>query len=85
VHAGTLLLRGDASTILEGVNVTVGREVTNRYYRNVSDVSDVTAFHDLGKLVASGLLQGLGAGRSARYVATEALIESAASAMSSRE
>ncbi len=52
-----------------------GREVTNRYYRNVADVSDVTAAHDLAKLVSSGLLESRGAGRSAHYVGTEALIE----------
>ena len=45
------------------------REVTNRYYRSVADVSGVTAAHDLGKLVASGMLQSRGAGRSAHYVA----------------
>lgn len=49
------------------------REVTNRYYRTVADVSGVTASHDLGKLVASGLLQSRGAGRSAHYVATPEL------------
>ena len=46
------------------------RDVTNRYYRSVADVSSVTAAHDLGKLVASGLLQSRGAGRSAHYIAT---------------
>ena len=49
------------------------REVTNRYYRSLADVSDVTASHDLGKLVASGLLASRGAGRSACYVATPEL------------
>lgn len=49
------------------------REVTNRYYRSLADVSDVTASHDLAKLVASGLLESRGAGRSARYVATPEL------------
>ena len=56
------------------------REVTNRYYRTVADVSGVTASHDLGKLVASGLLQSRGAGRSARYIATPALYRSVISA-----
>ena len=51
------------------------REVTNRYYRAVADVSAVTASHDLGKLVASGLLRSRGAGRSAHYIATPALYE----------
>ena len=49
------------------------REITNRYYRSVADVSRVTASHDLAKLVASGLLQSRGAGRSPRYIATPEL------------
>lgn len=49
------------------------REVTNRYYRGMADISEVTASHDLGKLVAAGVLEGRGAGRSARYVAAPAL------------
>ena len=49
------------------------RAVTNRYYRTVADVSGVTASHDLGKLVASGLLRSRGAGRSAHYLATPEL------------
>lgn len=51
------------------------REVTNRYYRGTADVSDVTASHDLAKLVASGTLEARGAGRSAHYVATAKLYE----------
>jgi len=51
------------------------REVTNRYYRGMADVSEVTASHDLAKLVASGALQARGAGRSAHYVAAPALYE----------
>ncbi|MBU4557118.1 MAG: Fic family protein [Actinobacteria bacterium] len=51
------------------------RDVTNRYYRGMADVSEVTASHDLGKLVASGALEPKGAGRSARYVAAPALYE----------
>ncbi len=51
------------------------REVTNRYYRGMADVSEVTASHDLGKLVASGALEARGAGRSAHYVASPALYE----------
>jgi Fic family protein len=49
------------------------REVTNRYYRGMADVSEVTASHDLGKLVASGAVKAEGAGRSAHYVATPLL------------
>ena len=33
------------------------REITNRYYRGMADVSEVTASHDLGKLVAAGVLE----------------------------
>ena len=51
------------------------RDVTNRYYRTVADVSGVTASHDLGKLVASGLLQSRGGGRSAHYIATPELYQ----------
>lgn len=51
------------------------REVTNRYYRGMADVSEVTASHDLAKLVASGALKAMGAGRSAHYVAAPALYE----------
>ena len=51
------------------------REVTNRYYRGMADVSEVTASHDLAKLVASGALKARGAGRSAHYVAAPALYE----------
>lgn len=51
------------------------RQVTNRYYRGVADISDVTASHDLGKLVSAGLLDARGAGRSAHYVAAPLLYE----------
>jgi hypothetical protein len=50
------------------------REITNRYYRGLAEVSDVTAAHDLGKLVAAGMLQQAGAGRSSRYVGTDRLL-----------
>jgi len=49
------------------------RDVTNRFYRGTAGVSGVTASHDLGKMVAAGLLCGRGAGRSAHYVATPEL------------
>jgi hypothetical protein len=52
--------------------VIFARQVTNNYYRGMSDV---TAPHDLGKLVAAGLLQARGAGRTTHYVATPALFE----------
>ncbi|MHB9149938.1 MAG: Fic family protein [Thermoleophilia bacterium] len=46
-----------------------GREVTNRFYRNLADVSVATAVNDLARLESNGLLTALGAGRSRRYVA----------------
>ena len=49
------------------------RGLTNRYYRRVADVSDVTASHDLGKLVSAGMLVSQGAGRSVHYVASQGL------------
>jgi Fic family protein len=55
-----------------------GREVTNRYYRGLTDVSVATATNDLSQLEASGLLRAQGAGRSRSYVGTRRLIESVA-------
>jgi Fic family protein len=52
-----------------------GREVTNRFYRNLADVSVATAVNDLARLESSGLLSALGAGRSRRYVAGSRLAE----------
>lgn len=46
-----------------------GREVTNRFYRSLADVSLATAVNDLAKLESSGLLKAIGAGRSRRYIA----------------
>jgi len=57
-----------------------GREVTNRYYRSLADVSIATAANDLARLDASGLLQAVGAGRSRGYVATADLLVRVASA-----
>ncbi len=54
------------------------REVTNRYYRGMADVSDVTASHDLGRLTTAGLLAQEGAGRSSHYVGTEQLARAVA-------
>lgn len=51
-----------------------GRDVTNRYYRGVTDVGQVTASHDLKQLQTSGLLAGRGDGRSRSYVGTPALL-----------
>lgn len=58
-----------------------GRTVTNRYYRGVADISDVTAVHDLKRMAASGLLASRGAGRSAHYVGTDVLLTTVADAV----
>ncbi len=57
-----------------------GREVTNRYYRGLADVSVATATNDLARLEASGLVRATGAGRSAAYTGSEALIVAVAKA-----
>jgi Fic family protein len=57
-----------------------GREVTNRYYRGLADVSVATATNDLMRLEASGLVRATGAGRSAAYTGTEALVVAVAEA-----
>ena len=54
------------------------RPVTNRYYRGLTDISQVTASHDLAKLAASGLVPAQGAGRSAHHVGTQRLMEAIA-------
>jgi Fic family protein len=51
-----------------------GREVTNRYYRGVADLAQVTASHDLKQLQASGLLSPKGDGRSRSYSGTVRLM-----------
>lgn len=57
-----------------------GREVTNRYYRGLTDVSVATATNDLARLEASGLVRATGAGRSAAYQGNEALVAAVARA-----
>lgn len=52
-----------------------GREVTNRYYRNLADVSTATATNDLARLEASGLISAVGAGRSRYYTGSAALVD----------
>lgn len=47
-----------------------GRPVTNRYYRGIADVPQVTASHDLKQLQTSGLIVGTGAGPSRAYTGT---------------
>jgi Fic family protein len=61
-----------------------GRTVTNRYYRAIADVCVTTASADLGRLVASGLVLGVGKGRSQTYRGTFALLARVASATGSR-
>ncbi len=55
-----------------------GRTLTNRYYREVADVSDVTAMQDLRRLVASGYLEPRGGGRTSHYRGTSVLLEAVA-------
>lgn len=45
-----------------------GRSVTNRYYRAVADLTQVTASHDLKQLQTSGYLSATGEGRSRAYI-----------------
>lgn len=52
-----------------------GREVTNRYYRNLADVSTATATNDLARLESSGLIRSQGAGRSRSYTGAAALVD----------
>ena len=47
-----------------------GRPVTNRYYRGIADVPQVTASHDLKQLQTSGLIVAAGAGPSRSYTGT---------------
>lgn len=51
-----------------------GRDVTNRYYRGITDLSQVVASLDLKQLQTSGLLAARGDGRSRSYVGTPALV-----------
>jgi Fic family protein len=60
---------GDARMANALYDAFFGREVTNRYYRGLADVSVATAVTDLGRLETAGLLTAEGAGRSRRYVA----------------
>ena len=57
-----------------------GREVTNRYYRGLADVPQVTASQDLKQLQTSGLLAPEGGGRSRAYRGTVALMRRVAEA-----
>ena len=62
-------LHGDPRMANALYDAFLGRETTNRYYRDLADVSVPTATNDLVRLDAAGLLRALGAGRTRRYVA----------------
>jgi ATP-dependent DNA helicase RecG len=49
--------------------VNEGRALTNREYRQLFDVTYITAFRDLSKLVKVGQAKTIGSGRSLQYVA----------------
>ena len=66
---------GDVRTVDALYDAFLGHTVTNRYYRELAQVSPVTAASDLGRLVAAGLLEVIGAGVSTGYVAAPALME----------
>jgi len=51
-----------------------GRDVTNRYYRGIADLSQVVASLDLKQLQTSGLLAAKGGGRNRAYVGTPSLV-----------
>ena len=51
-----------------------GRTVTNRYYRGVTDLTQVTASHDLKQLQTSGYLAPEGDGRARSYRGTIRLV-----------
>jgi Fic family protein len=67
-------LRADPRMANALYDAVLAREVTNRYYRDLADVSVPTATNDLVRMNAGGLLRALGAGRTRRYVAGPRLI-----------
>jgi Fic family protein len=50
-----------------------GRAVTNRYFREVADVTAVTAAQDLARLASAGFVEVHGRGRSTEYLGTSLL------------
>lgn len=62
-------VRGDPRLANALYDAFMGREVGNRYYRDLADISVASATNDLGRLDAAGVLAAVGAGRSRRYVA----------------
>jgi Fic family protein len=67
--ATNVVAGGDSRMAHALYDAFLGREVTNRFYRSLADVSVATAVSDLARLESSGLLRAVGAGRSRRYVA----------------
>jgi Fic family protein len=67
--AATHVAEGDSRMAHALYDAFLGREVTNRFYRGLADVSAGTAVNDLVRLETSNLLSARGAGRSRRYVA----------------
>ncbi|MGA9347190.1 MAG: hypothetical protein WBW48_00095 [Anaerolineae bacterium] len=49
--------------------VNEGRELTNKQYRQLFDVTNVTAFRDLSQLVKLGQVKVIGSGRGRKYIA----------------
>ncbi len=72
--AATHVAGGDSRMAHALYDAVLGREVTNRFYRGLADVSIATAVNDLVRLETSGLLEARGAGRSRRYVAGRRLM-----------
>jgi hypothetical protein len=73
---------GVAPRLADGLfDAFFGRPITNRYYRQLCDVSVATATGDLARLEASGLLASRGRGRATEYTGTGALIDRVAGAV----
>lgn len=77
----TRVVRADVRTANALYDAALGRDVTNRYYRGLVDVTPPTAVADLSRLEAAGLLAKRGAGRSTAYVGTVRLAEEIAAAV----
>jgi hypothetical protein len=67
--ATNVVAGGDSRMAHALYDAFLGREVTNRFYRSLADVSVATAVTDLARMESSGLLRAVGAGRSRRYIA----------------
>jgi Fic family protein len=62
-----------------------GRDVTNRYYRELADVSVATATNDLTRLRDAGLIVARGGGRTRSYVGSGALVGQVAEVLGVRD